>query len=249
MKRAARVAVVTTSWDDGHPLDLRIADLLARYGLTGTFYVCRKTSWPMMTPSEMRELSSRFEIGGHLVEHLSLDQLPDEQALEQLSGSREWIEEVTGKPCRALCFPGGKYRRDQLGLVEKAGYLAARTIELLSTDFPRRVNGLALLSTAVQAYPHSRLSYAKNVLRRRSLANLFRTRALYYGRDWTKLARNLLERTLCHGGVFHLWGHSWEIEQEQQWDRLKELLAVMAASRDKLTIMTNAELGSHVLSH
>jgi len=144
-RREARLAVVTTSWDDGHPLDLRIAHLLAIYGLTGTFYVSRKASWPIMNSLEIRELSSKFEIGGHLIEHRSLDQLPDEQALEQLSGSRDWIEEVTGKPCRTLCFPGGKYRRDQLSLVEKAGYLAARTTELLSTAFPRRVNGVALL--------------------------------------------------------------------------------------------------------
>ena len=248
-RREARLAVVTTSWDDGHPLDLRIAHLLAIYGLTGTFYVSRKASWPIMNSLEIRELSSKFEIGGHLIEHRSLDQLPDEQALEQLSGSRDWIEEVTGKPCRTLCFPGGKYRRDQLSLVEKAGYLAARTTELLSTAFPRRVHGVALLPTTVQAYPHSRLSYARNALKRRSLANLFRTRALFCGHDWLELARNVLERTLCQGGVFHLWGHSWEIEQEQQWDRLKQLLAVMAANRDKLTIMTNSELGSNALSY
>ena len=249
MSGEARRSVVTTSWDDGHPLDLRIADLLASYGLTGTFYVSRKASWPIMTSPEIRGLSSKFEIGGHLIEHLSLDQLPDEQALEQLSGSRAWIEEVTGKPCRALCFPGGKYRHDQLGLVQKAGYLAARTTELLSTAFPRQLNGLALLSTTVQAYPHSRLTYAKNALKRRLLVNLFRTRALFYGHDWLALARNLLDRTLRHGGVFHLWGHSWEIEQEQQWDRLKELLAVIAANRDKLAIVTNSELGSNALSY
>ena len=26
---------ITTSWDDGHPLDLRVAGLLAKYGLRG----------------------------------------------------------------------------------------------------------------------------------------------------------------------------------------------------------------------
>jgi hypothetical protein len=32
-----RVAYITTSWDDGHPLDLRVAELLAKYGLKDTF--------------------------------------------------------------------------------------------------------------------------------------------------------------------------------------------------------------------
>jgi SAM-dependent methyltransferase len=30
---------ITTSWDDGHPTDLRVAALLAKYGIAGTFYV------------------------------------------------------------------------------------------------------------------------------------------------------------------------------------------------------------------
>ena len=31
--------IVTTSWDDGHPLDLKVADILSEFGIQGTFYV------------------------------------------------------------------------------------------------------------------------------------------------------------------------------------------------------------------
>ena len=31
--------IVTTSWDDGHPLDFKIASLLEEYNLKGTFYI------------------------------------------------------------------------------------------------------------------------------------------------------------------------------------------------------------------
>src|SRR5688500_11915407 len=34
-----KAAIVTTSWDDGHPLDIRLAEMLARHGVAGTFYV------------------------------------------------------------------------------------------------------------------------------------------------------------------------------------------------------------------
>lgn len=240
-------SLVTTSWDDGHPLDLRIADLLARYGLTGTFYIPRNVGWPTMTAGEICQLGSRFEVGAHTLDHTALNRAADGEALRQLSGSRAWIEDVTGKPCRVFCFPAGKYRRAQLPLVRGAGYLSARTIEFLSTDLPRRVEGLALIPTTVQAYPHSPVAYAKNALKRWSLVNLFRTGALLSRRDWQKLAGKLLERTLRHGGVFHLWGHSWEIEQEHQWDRLEKLLATIAANKDKVTSMTNSELGSYAL--
>ena len=30
---------VTTSWDDGHSLDMKLYNLLEEYGLKGTFYI------------------------------------------------------------------------------------------------------------------------------------------------------------------------------------------------------------------
>lgn len=196
------LSAVTTSWDDGHPLDLRVADLLASYGLAGTFYLPRKASWPVMTSVEIRGLSTKFEIGAHTLDHRNLDQLTDEEARQQLSGSRNWIEEVTGKPCRTLCFPRGRFRHRQLSLVRKAGYLSARTTEMLSTEFPRRVEGLALISTTIQAFPHSPLAYIKNAIKRRSFGNLVRARALFYMRDWRELAKMLLDKLSVTEALF-----------------------------------------------
>jgi peptidoglycan/xylan/chitin deacetylase (PgdA/CDA1 family) len=243
--RKPRLSVVTTSWDDGHPQDLRLAELLARYELSGTFYVPREASWPVITPPEIRRLSSKFEIGAHTLNHRSLAQLGDEEAGEQLTGSRNWIEEVTGKPCRSFCFPGGKFRRGQLCLVREAGYLSARTTELLSTEFPRRVEGIAVIPTTIQVFPHSPLTYGKNSLKRWSLGNLARAIPRLHRGDWSDLAVMLFERTLKHGGVFHLWGHSWEIDDQQQWGRLEQLLAVIAENKDKVTGVTNSELGTY----
>lgn len=233
---------MTTSWDDGHPLDLRIAELLSRYGLNGTFYVPRDVSWARMKENEIRELSSRFELGGHTLDHVLLDRIADDEAEEQLSGSRRWLEDVTGKPCQVFCFPGGEYRLPQLSLVREAGYRAARTTELLSMDLPQRVSGLVVVPTTVQAFPHSPLAYGRNAIKRWSVQRLLGTRALLCGRDWLKLAQNLLNETLSHGGVFHLWGHSWEIEREGQWERLEALLAVMEAQRQRFISVTNLEL-------
>lgn len=238
---------VTTSWDDGHPLDFRIAELLVRYGFSGTFYVPRKMAWPVMTRGEIRELSSRFEMGAHTLDHCLLDKVADREARKQLSGSRQWIEDVTGKPCHVFCFPRGRYRREQLPLVREAGFEAARTTELLSTELPRRVYGVSLIPTTVQVFPHSRLAYTRNAIKRLSVRNLLRTRALFSARDWLKLAQDLLRATVSRGGVFHVWGHSWEIEKEQQWGRLEALLAIMAANREQVISVTNSELGAYAV--
>src|SRR3954447_24640572 len=70
--RMKPVAYITTSWDDGHPLDARVAELLAKYNLPGTFYVPRTSEYGTMSAGQLVELSSAFEIGAHTVRHVVL---------------------------------------------------------------------------------------------------------------------------------------------------------------------------------
>ena len=52
-------ALVTTSWDDGHPLDIRLAEMLARYGVLGTFYIpMHYGRRPVVTEDEIQSASS-----------------------------------------------------------------------------------------------------------------------------------------------------------------------------------------------
>jgi hypothetical protein len=44
-----------------------------------------------------------------------------------------------------------------------------------------------------------------------------------------------------NGGIFHLFGHSWEIERFGLWDELDEVLAYIAA-HDNVMYLTNGEL-------
>jgi L-malate glycosyltransferase len=239
---AQRTFLMTTSWDDGHPLDLRVAQLLAKYGLTGTFYVSRTGQRAVMNASEIRELSENFEIGGHTLDHVMIDRLCDSEAKAQLVGSRDWIEQLTGKSCRVFCFPAGKFRNRQLRLVRQAGYRAARTVELLSTASPHCVDGLCLIPTTVQVFPHGPFSYAKNALKRFSASAAQWPRKSLLSRNWAALAKELFSRTMQRGGVFHLWGHSWEIEEQLQWHALEEFLEFVAAHRKASRCVPNGDL-------
>jgi len=247
MSKTNRTFVMTTSWDDGHPLDLRVAELLAKSGLTGTFYVPRSSQKPVMNHSQIRELSSSFEIGSHTLEHVTIDRLPDREARIQLSGSREWIEELTGKSCRVFCFPGGKFRSRQLQLVRQAGYQAARTVELLSTAIPRRIDGLCVIPTTIQVFPHGPYTYAKNALKRFSAPVRPWFGALLLSRDWLTLAKELFLQTMARGGVFHLWGHSWEIEEQGQWGNLESFLMTVCQWQEELKGATNSELCAYAI--
>ncbi|HUY99039.1 MAG TPA: polysaccharide deacetylase family protein [Thermomicrobiaceae bacterium] len=233
---------VTTSWDDGHPLDLRVADLLARYGLQGTFYVPMQSERPTMTPAQVREIASRFEVGAHTLHHRDLTALDDASAAEEIAGSRVWVEGVVGGPCTSFCFPKGHFRRRHLALVRRAGFAVARTTELLSLDRPRPSDGLLVMPTTVQARPHSPAVYARNCAKRGAVRGFWRYVVHGHTSDWVALTRALHGLALAEGGVFHLWGHSWEIDDEGQWERLDEALRYLAHFSAEAPCVTNGAL-------
>jgi hypothetical protein len=242
---------ITTSWDDGNPADLRVAEMLARHGLTGTFYVPRAIETGVMSTQQLRELGQRFEIGAHTLNHVFLTDVDLLKATDEIVGSKKWVEEVTGTPCPMFCPPAGRYNPQHLPIFKKSGYAGIRTVEFMSFDLPRsHRSGLLEMPTTMQAFPQPVRNYLKNLAKRRAWGNLWRYVVHGRSRDWVVLARRLLARAGEEGGVFHLWGHSWELEQTAQWARLDQVLQLLGevTSRHDATCLTNGQLCHHVLA-
>src|SRR5207237_6708341 len=72
-RRDPKMIYVTTSWDDGHKLDVRLAALLKKYGIKGTFYICPQDQEfkdeDLLSPQDILSISQDFEIGGHTITH------------------------------------------------------------------------------------------------------------------------------------------------------------------------------------
>ena len=118
-------------------MDLRVAELLTKYGLRGTFYVPMKAETETMTAGQIRELGSAFEIGAHTLHHVDLTAATEALAWQEMVDSKAWIEDVTGLPCPMFCPPKGRFSAHHLRQLRDAGYQGARTVELLSLAFPR----------------------------------------------------------------------------------------------------------------
>jgi peptidoglycan-N-acetylglucosamine deacetylase len=234
---------ITTSWDDGHPLDLRVAELLDKYGLPATFYLPLVSKNPLLAHSQIREIRKKYEIGAHTITHCDLSRVDDRVARKEIAGCKEQLEQIIDAPCTAFCFPYGHFRRKHIKYVLEAGYRTARTTELMSTEVPRVRDGVAILATTAQAVPSTFGVYERNALKRLRLANLLR--CLRYGTsDWVKITEALLTHMVKKGGVFHLWGHSWEVNDRAQWANVERAFALLAQFKQSAVFLPNGSFAS-----
>ena len=231
--------IVTTSWDDGDPLDLKLADLLAEHGVAGTFYVSpRNRERPAMGPGEVRQLGEGFEVGAHTLTHPDLRVLTPDEAEREISAGKRELEDVVGRPVEMFCYPRGRHNAAVRGRVIESGFIGARTTRVCALGPPRDP---WLMPTTVCARPRRPLTALRRCLRACDGVGLRQLIRLGARRPWPELACRFFEEVRRRGGVWHLWGHSWEIEQAGLWGPLREVLRHVAGRPDVL-YLTNADV-------
>ena len=233
--------VITTSWDDGHPLDLQLSELLCEYGIKGTFYVPKTNSEnPVMHRSEILELARGFEIGGHTYSHMRLTSVTQSKAREEILNGKHFVDDLLGKISKSFCFPGGQYNKTITAEVTNAGYNFGRT----STLFQIGIDPGKLMHTTLQMYPHSGVTYVKHCLKRGLWSNFIENKGFVEKRKLLDLVPKYLEKIERNGGIFHLWGHSWEIQNNNSWGMLEQILRILSGRKD-WEYLTNSEAWSY----
>lgn len=217
--------IVVTSWDDGYPADMKIAELLDRHGLTGTFFVCVENSEgrPVLEKAALRELDKRFEIGAHPSLQVRFNTLENQRIDEEIRDGKTGLEEILGHRVDGLAYPLGSVTSYAVKSLRKNGLRYARTTENFRFDVgedPYRV------PTTLQIFPHPKQVYIRNFIKRGHLKkrwSYFR-HAMTCGPLWDTLDA-MVEDCSKRDGVLHLWGHSWEIEQYDLWQELDALFS------------------------
>ena len=205
--------IITTSWDDGHPLDLQLSELLCKYKIKGTFYIPKlNPENPVMSCFEIRTLAQGFEIGGHTYGHTTLTSLSQDKAREEILNGKKYIDDLLGVNSKGLCAPGGHYNRKIISEAIKCEYTFIRTTTLFQTKCVSK----NIMHTTLQMYPHSKFTYLKHCLKRSLMPVLLFNRFFLKENNLLSLAEEYLEKIDKHGGIFHLWGHSWEIQNNKR---------------------------------
>ena len=88
--------------------------------------------WQQMTAEQIRELSASpyASVGSHGYYHNDLAKISLTEAKNELSLSKQYLENITGKEVKSLAFPYGSYTPEVNYAARQAGYE-----QLLATDF------------------------------------------------------------------------------------------------------------------
>jgi peptidoglycan/xylan/chitin deacetylase (PgdA/CDA1 family) len=237
-----KLSIVTTSWDDGDRFDLKLAELLRSRGIRGTFYVPATPyrGRSALDRTELRVLSSEgFEVGAHGFSHKLLWRLPAEELAREVGPCKPILEDILGTEVRMFCYPRGRYDSNVTHTLKEAGYWGARTVRMLATRL--EFNPFEM-PTTVQIFPHPKSSYLRNVANARKMEGLHvclaHVRRLG---NWLELGERLFDSVLQEGGIWHLYGHSWEIDELRLWDDLKRILDYVSMHKGVMYV-TNREL-------
>jgi peptidoglycan/xylan/chitin deacetylase (PgdA/CDA1 family) len=167
-----------------------------------------------------------------------------------MSGSKQWLEAVTGQVVTAFCYPAGANNAALQQLVKETGYTIARTVDKFA--FSVGDNPFAV-PTTIQIYPYPLRPLPDIALWRGwrtrinpVLSALPHIRALRLSPEalfnWHILAKALFDEAHQRDGIWHLWGHSWEIERYGLWDALDHILKHISAQEDIVPVTNSALL-------
>jgi len=240
--------IITTSWDDGHKSDLRLTKLLNQYELKGTFYIPKICELRSLTDQEVIDIDKTQEIGAHDFNYDHLTQLDSEELKKQIFGAREYLENLLGKKIKMFSYPRGEYNQQVKEVVIKNGFFGARTVKEFNF---KEADDFFEMGTTLHIYPFP--------FRKRDSNNYHLTRFLFQPVqrkffkilktglplnsfiNWSNLAKNMFNHARKKDEIFHLWGHSWELDKYDMWIELENLFKYIRKHKN-IIALTNSEV-------
>jgi len=189
---------VAQCWDDGVVDDIRLIEILRRFGAKASFNLSfglheshRSTSWKYLgtkevwrlAQSELREVYEGFLVANHCYRHEPLGRVSLDIAEREVREGRDSLEQHFGYPVTGFAYPGGSYNEAAEMLVRSAGHVYARTTRMVDQVFP----------------PENSMAFHPNCDFKDPLF-------------WEKYARAKQQDDL-----FYFMGHSYQIITESDW--------------------------------
>lgn len=216
---------VTFSYDDGVEQDMRLVELFNEYGVKATFNInsgiqtganvfTEKSSGitiRRMNQKDLCRLYAGHEIASHGLTHANPAELDEETMFNEVLADKRNLETLFEQKIVGYAYPFGCYNDMAVKVLSDCGIRYARTVET-TPEFGRQ----------------------KDLLRFK--ANFHHNDAGIFGGIEQFLAMDAKELS-----VLYIWGHSYEFDVRNNWERMEEILKRLAGQKD-IFYGTNAEV-------
>jgi peptidoglycan/xylan/chitin deacetylase (PgdA/CDA1 family) len=224
-----KLKALTFSYDDGVTQDRRLIKILNKYGLKATFNINSgllgnansifqdgvTTPHVKPRPEEVRGIYKDHELAVHTLHHPALNRLTDDEIVKEVEEDRIALSELAGYEVVGMAYPGG------------TGCMDERVVRVLAER-----TGVKYSRTTTSTYnfePQTELLVFDPSVFHLEQAKLF------------ELGEQFLKLEPDHPQIFYVWGHAYEFEVYDFWERFEEFCKMMAG-RDDIFYGTNREV-------
>lgn len=220
---------VTLSYDDGVAADRRLREIIDKYGLKCTFnlnstlFDC--VGWHnRMNEEETYNLFSRgpHEIALHGARHIYLDKVPLPEAIREVVLNRDWLEHKFGRIVNGMAYAYNGYNAAVKGALADLGVQYARTTS----------------STFSFSLPQDFLEWHPTC-HHRQREEMFSLLEKFVGGSPESEFKNR------EPWLFYLWGHSYEFDDDDNWEDIEKFCAAVADA-DGVWAATNGEVCRYI---
>ena len=222
---------LTLSYDDGVQQDKRLMEIINAHGLKCTFNInsgcfapegteyAEGTIHRRMTERECVELykNSGHEVAVHSLTHPFLEKINPARVSYEVLKDRENLERLFGGIVRGMAYPMGTFSDAVVEAIKNCGIAYSRTT--VSTE---------------------RFSIPTDWLRMPATCHHKNPRLMELAQKFTEA-----EMQKKHPMLFYLWGHSYEFENNDNWNVIEEFAEYMGG-RDDIWYATNIEIYEYV---
>jgi len=232
-----RMRALTLSYDDGVQQDARLIEILDRYGikctfnLNGSHLIDEERSYPegrvhrRMARREALEVYTKaiengHEVATHGFTHPFLDKLPSERVAYEIAEDRKALENMFGRIIKGHAYPYGTVADHVVDVLRGCGILYARTT-VATKKFDVPTDWLRMPSTCHHKVPELM-----------ELVDRFLNGEVKY----------------AHPRLFYLWGHSFEFEENDNWEII-ERFAEAIGNREDVWYANNIQIYEYVKAY
>ncbi len=197
--------MIVISFDDYCRQNQRMASLLKEHGLEAIFFVECGTPEKIEQIAALRQMG--FSIGGHTLSHPGdLKILSDEQLRHEVEGCEIKLREFMDRRQKWFAYPRGRFNFKTMMAVEAAGFTRARTTRIGYGGPQFEKNGFHCFA-----------------------------RKEYNGIDWLEYISQAIENYDEVRGNMHIWGHAWEIDKNNEWEKIENLFKAIAKKNENIS--------------